>query len=170
MICRLFIDDRTMASVNGHPTPAGMLSLSHPLSSSYHKVYVSVISISRMKESRIRSRQRRKTRALTLSALVEANPRTLPSLSEGTSRSITKINDATQSAAASGVTDSDRRKNLADDMQAEARAMTRAATASVYTPEMVATKYGSRPFMVDNGCLYTPFNPILYFAHLYFFG
>ncbi|XP_021857758.1 protein ACTIVITY OF BC1 COMPLEX KINASE 3, chloroplastic isoform X1 [Spinacia oleracea] len=138
----------TMASVNGHPTPAGMLSLSHPLSSSYHKVYVSVISISRMKESRIRSRQRRKTRALTLSALVEANPRTLPSLSEGTSRSITKINDATQSAAASGVTDSDRRKNLADDMQAEARAMTRAATASVYTPEMVATKYGSRPFMV----------------------
>ncbi|KNA23329.1 hypothetical protein SOVF_025780 [Spinacia oleracea] len=137
-----------MASVNGHPTPAGMLSLSHPLSSSYHKVYVSVISISRMKESRIRSRQRRKTRALTLSALVEANPRTLPSLSEGTSRSITKINDATQSAAASGVTDSDRRKNLADDMQAEARAMTRAATASVYTPEMVATKYGSRPFMV----------------------
>ncbi|KAK7349680.1 hypothetical protein VNO77_07244 [Canavalia gladiata] len=36
----------------------------------------------------------------------------------------------------------------ADDLQAETRAMARAANASVYTPEFVASKYGSQPFKV----------------------
>ncbi|XP_061363832.1 protein ACTIVITY OF BC1 COMPLEX KINASE 3, chloroplastic-like isoform X2 [Gastrolobium bilobum] len=36
----------------------------------------------------------------------------------------------------------------ADDLQAEARAMVRAANASVYTPQLVASKYGSQPFKV----------------------
>lgn len=39
-------------------------------------------------------------------------------------------------------------KDRANDMQAEAKAMTRAANASVYTPQMLANKYGSRPLMV----------------------
>lgn len=87
------------------------------------------------------SRQRRKARALTLSALVEANTTALPSISEGTSKKSSSNYDALQVTVA-------RPRNLADDMQAEARAMTRAAAASVYTPEMLATKYGSRPIRV----------------------
>ncbi|MBA0813509.1 hypothetical protein Gohar_027354 [Gossypium harknessii] len=37
------------------------------------------------------------------------------------------------------------RGDLAADLQAEARAMARAANASVYSPELLANKYGSRP-------------------------
>ncbi|XP_077211053.1 protein kinase superfamily protein [Tasmannia lanceolata] len=36
-------------------------------------------------------------------------------------------------------------KNRAQDLQAEARAMARAANASLYTPQLLALKYGSRP-------------------------
>ena len=36
----------------------------------------------------------------------------------------------------------------ADDLQAEARAMARAANASVYSPQVLATKYGSQPIKV----------------------
>lgn len=36
----------------------------------------------------------------------------------------------------------------ADDLQAEARALARAANASVYTPQLVASKYGSQPLKV----------------------
>ncbi|KAK4338811.1 hypothetical protein RND71_040273 [Anisodus tanguticus] len=39
-------------------------------------------------------------------------------------------------------------RDRADDMQAEARAMIRAADASVYSPEFLATKYGSSPIKV----------------------
>ncbi|CAA0825791.1 Uncharacterized aarF domain-containing protein kinase - chloroplastic [Striga hermonthica] len=39
-------------------------------------------------------------------------------------------------------------RDRADDMQAEAAAMARAAGASVYSPELLATKYGSRPIKV----------------------
>lgn len=36
----------------------------------------------------------------------------------------------------------------ADDLQAEARAMARAANSSFYTPELLALKYGSQPIKV----------------------
>lgn len=144
-----------MAVITGQPAPAGMVSMSHPLSSNYHSFYISVFNRSKMKDSHRWNQQRRKARVLTLSALVEANTRTVPSSSEGTSRSRSRTDDAIQSVAgAAGGADEDtlltvvRRRDLADDMQAEARAMARAATASVYSPEMVASKYGSRPFMV----------------------
>lgn len=39
-------------------------------------------------------------------------------------------------------------ENRADDIQAEARALARAANASVYSPQLVASKYGSQPFKV----------------------
>ncbi|XP_021762192.1 protein ACTIVITY OF BC1 COMPLEX KINASE 3, chloroplastic-like [Chenopodium quinoa] len=62
---------------------------------------------------------------------------------------ITRTNDAALSQSQDAFLTSDRRKkNLADDMQAEARAMSRAAAASVYTPQMIASKYGSRPIKV----------------------
>lgn len=35
-----------------------------------------------------------------------------------------------------------------EDLQAEARAMARAANASVYNPDLLALKYGSRPIKV----------------------
>jgi hypothetical protein len=37
-------------------------------------------------------------------------------------------------------------RDRAEDLQAEARAMARAAGATVYTPELLAARYGSRPF------------------------
>ncbi|GAB2300490.1 Protein ACTIVITY OF BC1 COMPLEX KINASE 3, chloroplastic [Dionaea muscipula] len=39
-------------------------------------------------------------------------------------------------------------RDRADDIQAEAKAMERAADASVYSPELLAKRYGSRPFKV----------------------
>ncbi|KAL9268271.1 ACTIVITY OF BC1 COMPLEX KINASE 3, chloroplastic-like protein [Drosera capensis] len=39
-------------------------------------------------------------------------------------------------------------RDRANDMQAEARAMARAAGASVYSPELLSTRYGNRPFKV----------------------
>lgn len=41
-------------------------------------------------------------------------------------------------------------RDRANDMQAEAKAMARAVNASVYTPELVSNKYGSRPIKVGN--------------------
>ncbi len=38
----------------------------------------------------------------------------------------------------------------AEDMQAEARAMARAVNASVYSPEVLSRKYGSRPIQVTS--------------------
>ena len=39
-------------------------------------------------------------------------------------------------------------ENRADDIQAEARALARAANATSYTPQLVASKYGSQPIKV----------------------
>ncbi|RLM98559.1 hypothetical protein C2845_PM06G26510 [Panicum miliaceum] len=39
-------------------------------------------------------------------------------------------------------------RDRAEDLQAEARAMSRAAGATVYSPELLAARYGSRPFKV----------------------
>jgi len=36
----------------------------------------------------------------------------------------------------------------ADDIQAEAKALARAVNASVYSPQLVASRYGSKPFKV----------------------
>lgn len=41
-------------------------------------------------------------------------------------------------------------RDRTEDMQAEARAMARAANASVYSPELLAAKYGTRPIKVSN--------------------
>ncbi|XP_059460890.1 protein ACTIVITY OF BC1 COMPLEX KINASE 3, chloroplastic [Corylus avellana] len=64
-------------------------------------------------------------------ALVEARPRTVPALrDDGPGSGLVLAGDRT------------------DDLQAEARAMARAANASVYSPELLAVKYGSRPIKV----------------------
>ncbi|KAG5013320.1 hypothetical protein JHK86_025581 [Glycine max] len=43
-------------------------------------------------------------------------------------------------------------ENRADDIQAEARALARAANATSYTPQLVASKYGSQPIKVLDFC------------------
>ncbi|KAI9200007.1 hypothetical protein LWI28_001431 [Acer negundo] len=81
------------------------------------------VSISRSKNCKARARAR--------AALVEARPRAVPALRD---RDVQKVK----------VLGSDR----TDDLQAEARAMARAANASVYNPEIIAGKYSSRPIQV----------------------
>lgn len=61
---------------------------------------------------------------------MEARPRAVPALRDGPGSALVLGGDRTE------------------DLQAEARAMTRAANASVYSPELLALKYGSRPLKV----------------------
>lgn len=151
-----------MAAVTGQPAPAGVVSSSHYLSFSNHTVHVSVVTIARIKDSRRWSRHRQRARTLTLSALVEANKRTLPSVNEGNNSSSNY--EAIQSAAGAAGAGGDslltvaksRNRSLADDMQAEAKAMARAASASIYSPELLATNYGSRPIMVETDVFILP--------------
>lgn len=72
-------------------------------------------------------------------ALLEARPQQVPAV-----RDVAGNSNVTGRTLQVGPSSRDR----ADDMQAEARAMTRAADASVYSPEFLATKYGSRPVKV----------------------
>ena len=65
-------------------------------------------------------------------ALVEARPRALPAVNGDTSL-------PTQLVLAVDRT---------DDLQAEARAMARAANAPFYSPDLIANTYGSRPIEV----------------------
>ncbi|KAM7517412.1 hypothetical protein LguiA_006995 [Lonicera macranthoides] len=78
-------------------------------------------------------------------ALVEARPRPVPAIRDGTDASAAAAVSVLRLGGDSSVTSG---RNRTDDMQAEAKAMARAANASVYTPELLATKYGSRPFKV----------------------
>lgn len=83
-------------------------------------------------------------------ALVEAKPRQVPALSGGGSGgdengavTLLRVRDSSSSSLSSSSF-----RDRADDMQAEAAAMARAANASVYSPEFLASKYGSRPIKV----------------------
>lgn len=78
-------------------------------------------------------RSKRRAKATAKAALVEARPRAVPALKKSSgSGSMQKIlvGDRT------------------DDLQAEARAMARAANASVYSPELLTRKYSSQPIQV----------------------
>ncbi|CAI8612325.1 unnamed protein product [Vicia faba] len=71
------------------------------------------------------------TRLKIVAAVVEATPSTtVPSVRNGTNRVLTIP------------------FNRADDLQAEARAMGRAVNATLYSPELLASKYGSQPIKV----------------------
>lgn len=72
-------------------------------------------------------------------ALVEAKPRpvAVPALRDGGDEENSVVRLRESSA-----------RDRADDMQAEVAAMARAANASVYSPELLASKYGSRPIKV----------------------
>ncbi|KAL5848103.1 hypothetical protein ACOSQ3_011627 [Xanthoceras sorbifolium] len=79
------------------------------------------VSIPRSKKCKPKVRAR--------AALVEARPRAVPALRD---RDTQKVLGG----------------NRTDDLQAEARAMARAANASIYNPEIIARKYSSRPIQV----------------------
>ncbi|KAL3340637.1 hypothetical protein AABB24_028994 [Solanum stoloniferum] len=72
-------------------------------------------------------------------ALVEVRPQQVPAV-----RDVAGNSNATGRTLQVGPSSRDR----ADDMQSEARAMTRAADASVYSPDLLSNKYGSRPIKV----------------------
>ncbi|KAK9112163.1 hypothetical protein Scep_019682 [Stephania cephalantha] len=82
--------------------------------------------------------ERRRLRAgppRTRAALAEAKPVAPLARDSGESYAVQVLSAAPQPATAS----------MAKDLQAEARAMARAANASVYSPELLSLKYGSRP-------------------------
>ncbi|GFP95667.1 uncharacterized aarf domain-containing protein kinase at1g79600 chloroplastic [Phtheirospermum japonicum] len=86
-------------------------------------------------------------------ALVEAKPRPVPALNAGAGRI---GGDDNAAGAVLRVGDSSYApyiRDRADDMQAEAAAMARAVDASVYSPEFLAGKYGSRPIRVARRAL-----------------
>ncbi|CAH9148001.1 unnamed protein product, partial [Cuscuta epithymum] len=89
-------------------------------------------------------KRRLKKRELLRATAVEARPRKVPAIRD---RSSDNGNVSLQSLQRSEVTSSPLRSScdLADDMQAEASAVARAANASVYSPQLLFSKYGSRP-------------------------
>ncbi|XP_019171981.1 PREDICTED: uncharacterized aarF domain-containing protein kinase At1g79600, chloroplastic [Ipomoea nil] len=93
-----------------------------------------------------KKRGRQKKTHLVRAALVEAGPRQVPAIRD---RSSDNSNGSLQSLQRGEVTSSiPSSRDRADDMQAEARAMARAANASVYSPQLLSAKYGPRPIKV----------------------
>lgn len=86
-------------------------------------------------------RSRRVRLFKTRAALVESRPRIVP-----TAVTVRDDNNNSDSDNAQLIY----RKGLdrAEDIQAEARAMARAANATVYSPQLLALKYNSRPIKV----------------------
>ncbi|KAA8514712.1 hypothetical protein F0562_017891 [Nyssa sinensis] len=104
-----------------------------------HPVWLSsYVTISRPKDA---CNHRRKVRVRTRAALVEARPRPVPAI-----RDRNADNNAVTNLGGGYSVPSFR--DRANDMQAEARAMARAVNASVYSPELLSIKYGSRPIKV----------------------
>ncbi|GAB4837614.1 hypothetical protein Ancab_002462 [Ancistrocladus abbreviatus] len=93
-----------------------------------------------------------KPRALAQAALVKADP---PAVvlkdGNGSASSSNNNNYAIQVAGEGGesylpLSNGSIKRDRTNDLQAEVRAMARAANASVYSPQLLAIKYGSRPF------------------------
>ncbi|KVI05119.1 Protein kinase, catalytic domain-containing protein [Cynara cardunculus var. scolymus] len=87
-----------------------------------------------------RCRRRVRVKPLRAALVEEARPRSLPPI-----RGNNNINGAVSEANISIVPSS---RIRTDDIQAESKALARAANASVYSPELLKIKYASRPFKV----------------------
>lgn len=83
--------------------------------------------------------RRSRTAPPPTAALVEARPRSVPEIRDNNSSSL---------PGSSSIIYAPGTRDRTDDIQAEARAMARASNASVYSSQLLATKYGSRPFKV----------------------
>lgn len=89
---------------------------------------------------------------MIVAALVEARPQSTPpdftnnrSLAAAAARVVVGGGESSPSSSLSIIPTS---RDRADDIQAEAKAMARASNASVYSPDLLALKYASRPFKV----------------------
>ncbi|KAK6939153.1 hypothetical protein RJ641_032661 [Dillenia turbinata] len=91
---------------------------------------------------RARARTRARARVTLRAALVEVESSTRPL--PAAVLDATGDGGGTAAAEAAAVLGRDR----TNDMQAEARAMARAANASIYSPQLLALKYGFRPLKV----------------------
>ncbi|XP_019054902.1 PREDICTED: uncharacterized aarF domain-containing protein kinase At1g79600, chloroplastic isoform X2 [Nelumbo nucifera] len=116
-----------------------MIVLPLPLSSSLSSVGFLPTSppLGTAAVSRSRCPYKLKARVPPQSALVEARP--VQAVGDRGGNYVIQILEGNGSLSSSSS------KVRANDMQAEARAMARAANSSVYSPELLAQKYGSRP-------------------------
>lgn len=89
-----------------------------------------------------RCRSRFRGKPLRAALVEEARPRSLPPIRGNNNNN---INGAVSQPNISIVPSS---RIRTDDIQAESKALARAANASVYSPELLKTKYASRPFKV----------------------
>ncbi|XP_027335251.1 protein ACTIVITY OF BC1 COMPLEX KINASE 3, chloroplastic-like isoform X2 [Abrus precatorius] len=92
-----------------------------------------------------KAKARTRTRTRTRTRLTWLNPQPCAALAEATPPSLTPSPAVSKDGSFKVLA---RPGDRADDLQAETRAMARAANASVYTPQLVASKYGSQPFRV----------------------
>ncbi|XP_026388510.1 protein ACTIVITY OF BC1 COMPLEX KINASE 3, chloroplastic-like [Papaver somniferum] len=96
------------------------------------------ITISRPKSS-LNSKRRLKTRPLIRAAVVESRPASITRGNNSNSYAVQVIEPNSVST---------NKISRADDMQAEAQAMARAAGATVYSPELLSLKYSDSPLKV----------------------
>lgn len=88
-----------------------------------------------------------------VAALVEARPQSTPpdftnNRSLAAAAAARVVVGGGESSPSSSLSIIPTTRNRADDIQAEAKAMARASNASVYSPDLLALKYASRPFKV----------------------
>lgn len=101
-----------------------------------------------------RGRSSRRVRLFkTRAALVESRPRVVPAAV--TVRDGNNNNNNSQLIYRKGL-------DRAEDIQAEGRAMARAANATVYSPQLLALKYNSRPIKVSFNFI----NVVIYYTIL----
>ncbi|KAI3972713.1 hypothetical protein MKX01_019371 [Papaver californicum] len=100
------------------------------------------VTISRPK-STINSKKRLKTRVLPLirAAIAESRPASITRGNNSNTYAVQVIESNSESVSTNKI-------SRADDIQAEAQAMARAANASVYSPELLSLKYSSSPLKV----------------------
>ncbi|KAK7390182.1 hypothetical protein VNO78_25481 [Psophocarpus tetragonolobus] len=122
---------------------ASMVSSSSPMGQPFCSFSNLTPSLS-FKTITITRRRRRRTKTISRTRLTWLNPHPRGALVEATPPSSppspSPRDGSTKVLALPG--------NRADDIQAEARALARAANASVYSPQFVASKYGSQPIKV----------------------
>ncbi|KAI3831771.1 hypothetical protein MKX03_002543 [Papaver bracteatum] len=97
------------------------------------------VTLSRPKSSSINSNKRLKTRQLIKAAVVESRPASITRGNNSNSYAVQAIEPNSVST---------NKISRADDMQAEAQAMARAAGATVYSPELLSLKYSDSPLKV----------------------
>ncbi|KAG9130209.1 hypothetical protein Leryth_004227 [Lithospermum erythrorhizon] len=97
-------------------------------------------------------KRRKLVKEWSRASLVEVRPRAVPAVRRDGAAgngSATVVPVVVQEATPSSIVPiSSASRDRAEDMQAEVKAMARAVNATVYTPQLLSSRYGSRPFRV----------------------